>query len=91
MFPPGKLFTSAKGSLAFEGVAVRVFSLPVPLSGGGAVALIVFSAVMIMSLTVPGDTGTNLLIGADKALPHSDAAVATAISREKMCMITQSL
>jgi hypothetical protein len=87
MFPPGKLFTSAKGSLAFEGVAARVFNLPVPASGGGAVALMVFSAVIMMSLTVPGDTGTNLLIGADMALPHSDTAAASAISREKMCMI----
>jgi hypothetical protein len=27
------------------------------------------------------------LIGADMALPHSDTAAASAISREKMCMI----
>jgi hypothetical protein len=81
------LFTSAKGSLAFEGVAARVLKLCNPPSGGGAVALMVFSAVMIMSLTVPGDTGTNLRIGTEKALPHSDTAAVSAIRRGKMCMI----
>jgi hypothetical protein len=87
MLPPGKLFTSAKGSLSFEGSATRVLKLSGPPTGGGAVALMVFSAVMMMSLTFPGDTGTNLLMGAEKALPHSDTAAASANSRGKTCMI----
>ena len=62
--PPGKLLTSASGSLSVEVAARKEWVFAVPLIGAGLVAFTVLSEVMIISFAVPGMT---VRMGADRA------------------------
>ena len=86
--PPGKLLTSARGSLSVDVVAMKEWTFTVPLIGAGVVALTVFSSVMMISFAVPGMT---VIMGADKARPHSSAAAASAMIRERPCIVEKKI
>ena len=86
--PPGKLLTSARGSLSVDVVAMKEWAFTVPLMGAGVVALTVFSSVMMISFAVPGMT---VMIGADRDCPQSSAAAASAISCEKPRIVKKEM